>query len=92
MVTWDQGICAVRWMNRYFSSVEARDINLSLACRKRVMLAWSGADNEDNRGSATSALLVSGCKDLVSIYHWVIGITPMLFRDDILAWRAKPTF
>ena len=89
MVTSDQGTCAVRWMKRYFSSVEARDINLSLACRKRVMLAWSAADSEDNRGRATSALVVSGCKDRVSIYHWVTEITPMSLGEDILGLGSK---
>jgi hypothetical protein len=41
MVTSDQGIWAVRWMKRYFKSVEARDISLSLVCMKRIMFSWS---------------------------------------------------
>ena len=71
-------------MKRCFRSAEARDMSLSLACMKRVMLAWSGADTEDNRGRDTSALLVSGCNDRVSIYQYVIGICPVSVEADML--------
>ena len=64
-------------------------MSLSLACMKRVMLAWSGADTEDNKGSGTSALLVAGCKDRVSMYQYVIGIGPISVEADILAFTDQ---
>jgi len=73
MITSDQGIWAVRWMKRYFRSVDARDINLSFACMKRVMFCWSWAEIVDNRGSVTWSLFLSGCNGRVSMYHRVIG-------------------
>lgn len=87
MATWDQGIWAVRWMKRYLRSVEARDMSLSLACRKRVMPAWSGADTVDKSGRGTSALTFSGWRGRVSIYQWVITAGSLANDKDMMGFQ-----
>jgi hypothetical protein len=62
-------------------------MSLSLACMKRVMLAWSGADTVDKSGRGTSALTFSGWRDRVSIYQRVIAAGSLSNDGDMMGFQ-----
>ena len=52
MTTSDQGILALRWMKRYFSRADARDMERSARRWKRCTFSWSDGRSADRRGSS----------------------------------------
>lgn len=57
MMISDHGILAVRWMKRYLSRLEARDMWRSGGRRKRVMEVWSSWRRVVKRGRWLGSLL-----------------------------------
>ena len=93
----DQGIPAERWMKRYLSSVEARDIYLSFCWMNRWMASWSLGKSVERKGRFGGSVTDDEFKERVSMYQRVIVVGPG--KEDIVVqavlqapvWMAKLT-